>query len=348
LFNVAGALGGVFIGAQVEHFGLRRTIIICLALLSVGGLIDAAATSAGWLMLGRTFVSFGFVGIAVTGPRLVAAAAQQRDHGRALALWSIYMPAGMALAMFLAPTMIAGLGWRGYWLITACSVIVFIPIFWAASTPNRWTGPTKSRRREVLRNVRISLSRPGPWILAGCFTLYSIQWLAVMIWLPTFLIERHGMSHGEAATGTAVVVAVNILGNLAAGWLLHRGAARWLLIMIACAVMGVSAAGIFSDAAPDSLHLPLAILFSAVAGILPAAVFAACPLHAPGPAQIAIISGIVIQGSNSGALLGPPALAAVANVAGWSNGWWLLAGCALAGCVLALWLRRIEAGLTAE
>ena len=235
LFNIAGALGGIFIGAQVEHFGIRRTILICLAILSLGAMIDALAPFAGWLMLGRGFVSLGFVGIAVTAPRLVAAAAAlERHHGLALGLWSIYMPAGMALAMFLAPLLIPDLGWRGFWLICALAGIVFIPLYWAASTPNRWTSPPKSASRNVLRNIRISLNRPAPWIMAGCFALYSIQWLAVMVWLPTFLIERHGMSNGEAAMGTAVVVAVNILGNLTAGWLLHRGAARWLLIVIAC------------------------------------------------------------------------------------------------------------------
>lgn len=345
LFNVAGALGGIFIGAQVEHFGVRRTILICLAVLSLGAMIDALAPSAGWLMLGRGLVSLGFVGIAVTAPRVVAAAALERHHGLALGLWSIYMPAGMAVAMFLAPLLIPDLGWRGFWQICAWAAVVFIPIYWAASTPGRWTSPPKSARRNVLRNIRISLNRPAPWIMACCFALYSIQWLAVMVWLPTFLIERHGMSNGEAAMGTAVVVAVNILGNLTAGWLLHRGAARWLLIMVACLTMGGTATAIFSGAAPDSWQLALAIVFSMVGGILPGSVLSACPLHAPGPAQIAIISGVVIQGSNSGSLLGPPAMAAVANVAGWSNTWWLLAGCALAGCALAIWLGRIEARL---
>ena len=98
-------------------------------------------------MLGRTFVSFGFVGIAVTGPRLVAAAARERHHGLALGLWSIYMPAGMALAMFLAPLLIPALGWRGFWLVSAGSVIVFIPV---AFGPSNQMELTNSRNQSAL------------------------------------------------------------------------------------------------------------------------------------------------------------------------------------------------------
>jgi cyanate permease len=347
LVSIAGAFLGVFAGAQAERMGVRRAIIICLAILAAGALVDAAARNTVMLLLGRTLESVGFVGIAVAGPRLIAAATQERDHGLALGMWSVYFPAGMALAMFMAPSSIEDMGWRGFWTISAFIAIVAIPVFWAATSQTFWTGPAKNPQPQILPNLKLSLQRPGPWILAVCFALYTVQWLAVMVWLPTFLIERQGFSPVTAATGVAAVVAVNIFGNLAAGWLLHHGAARWLLIVVGYIVMGTTAGAIFTAAIPGTWYLPMAILFSAVGGVIPGSLLAGCSMHAPGPQQIAIISGIIIQGSNSGNLIGPPAMAAVTGVAGWENSWLLLAGCGVAGCILAVWLRRIETRLAA-
>ncbi|MBT3926761.1 MAG: hypothetical protein HOF33_07220, partial [Rhodospirillaceae bacterium] len=75
------------------------------------------------------------------------------------------------------------------------------------------------------------MARPGPWLLGFIFTLYALQWFAVMTWLPTFLIETQQRSLTNASLFAALVVFVNVAGNLAAGWLMVRGGLpRWLLI----------------------------------------------------------------------------------------------------------------------
>ena len=56
--------------------------------------------------------------------------------------------------------------------------------------------------------VRATLARPGPWLFGVCFVLFSIQWLALMTWLPTFLIETQGRSLAGASLLTALIVSV--------------------------------------------------------------------------------------------------------------------------------------------
>ena len=70
-------------------------------------------------------------------------------------------------------------------------------------------------------------------------------------------------------------------GNLGAGWLLHRGVPRVMVIVGATLSMSLCAAGIFVNGVPDLARLVLAGLYSAVIGVVPGALFTAIPIHAP-------------------------------------------------------------------
>jgi MFS family permease len=164
-----------------------------------------------------------------------------------------------------------------------------------------------------------------------------------MGFLPTILIERYGLSAAAAAVLGAGAVAANIVGNVAAGLLLHRGVPRWALIALAGAGMGLSALGIFSGALPFAVVYGLCVLFAAVGGLLPASVLGAAADHAPAPHLVAPTSGLLVQGSNLGQVIGPPAIGAVASLTGgWAASPLVLTSGAAVAVGLALVLRGIE------
>lgn len=343
LFNVVGAVLGAVAGIYSDRAGARRVMLVCLWALAMGSLTGALAPDSGWLLASRTLESFGFVGITVSGPRLLVAAAPPRDHALALGLWSTYMPTGMALAMFLAPAVLAVGGWRGLWWGNAAVIAAFTIVLTWATAARRWpAAPGPQRGGASLAAVAATLRRRGPWLLAGCFAVYTVPWFAVMTWLPTFLIETQGHSPAGAAAWAAVVVASNIIGNVAAGWALHRGSPRWLLLVAAFLAMALGGLGIFADIAPATWKLPLAILFSCGGGMLPGAVLAGAAVHAPRADQVGSVSGVIVQGANGGSLLGPPLLAALVATAGWHGGWLLIAACCAAGLLLTLALAASE------
>ena len=61
-----------------------------------------------------------------------------------------------------------------------------------------------------------TLQAPGPWLGALTFGVYSAQWLAVIGFLPS-LYQQSGWGGARGAVLTALVAAVNMLGNIAAG-----------------------------------------------------------------------------------------------------------------------------------
>jgi predicted MFS family arabinose efflux permease len=332
LFNAVGAARGLFAGAAADRLGAKAVALAGLAMLAGGGFAGALAQDAATLLGARLFEGIGFVAVAVCGPKLIVAASAERQRGLALGAWGVYMPTGMAAAMLAAPVFP---GWRPLWLAAAGAAALFLALF-AWRMPR---APARQRRFDWAA-AGATLGRPGPWLLGGCFGCYSIQWFAVLTWLPSFLIERRGWDAGAAATATALVVAANALGNLASAAAMHRRVGPPSLIATAYLAMAAAAFCVFAPAAPDALLLPAAFLFSGVGGLLPAATLAAAAAEAATPAQVAIAGGVAVQGSNIGSLLGPPAMALVVGALGWGGAYGLNLAAGALGLSLALLLDR--------
>jgi MFS family permease len=342
LFNVTGGVLGLVAGTFGDRFGSRRVVVYGLVALAAGSLAGAFAHSP-WLLLGGRFLEgLGFIAVATAAPGMIVAATRLGDLRLALGAWSTYMPAGSAAAMVLAPLLLVGLGWRGVWVAAALLALVWAVLLLCWMPPDR---PHHERTdgASLLRNIVLTVTRAGPWVLALAFGCYTIQWVSLMVWLPTFLVEQRGLAIGSASVLTALVIAGNVPGNLLGGWLLHRHLARWKLIALSGVGMIVCLAAIFGTLLPDTLRYLACLAFSCVGGMLPAAVLSGAPVVAPSSAQIATTNGLLIQGSNAGQMIGPPALAwLVTLTADWQSGYWLLQGAAVAVVALAWVYRRVE------
>ena len=324
IYYAIGAALGVAVGLLSDRAGPRRLMLLGVAFLSAGSLLGGLVSGSTWLLIARFIEGFGFVGITVTAPKLIATAARPRDYGLAFGIWGAYMPIGMAIAMLIAPALLEAVGWRGFWLVSAALAALFMVALGWSLHPRRWPAAFDAQALDW-SGVRTTLIRVALWLFGLSFALYTLQWFAIMTWLPTFLIETQGRSAAGAAVWGAMVVASNALGNFAAAWLMHRHVRRWVLIGIAFCAMGGSSAGIFLTGTPADLKIVLAFVFSAVGGLLPAAAIAGAAAHAPRAAFVAMASGFVVQGAALGSLLGPPVMAtAVEGLGGWAASWWVM------------------------
>src|SRR5438045_1747923 len=127
--------------------------------------------------------------------------------------------------------------------------------------------------------VAISARRPRcrapPWniAMAVLFACYVAQWTSVMVWLPTFLTE-HGASTAGASVATALMVLVNVPGNLLGGWLLSRGVPRSRLVIAAALIAAVCEIGMLPSALPGDARFLLVLVFSFFSALMPASIFA--------------------------------------------------------------------------
>ncbi len=337
IFSLIGATLGIASGLAADRLGARRVLAAGLGFLVAGSTAGAVVDSGAALLATRVLSGLGLVTVAVAAPGIIVAVAPPRDHGLALGAWSIYMPAGMVIAMLSAPLVLPGLGWRALWLLHAGLTAVVLAVVLVVT--RGVSGPRGAPRRVGAEALRL----PGPWLLAAAFGCYTIQFFAVATWMPTFLVESYGASRAAAALAGAFVVGANIVGCLAGAWLLHREVARWKLLAAAYLVMAPCAAGAFSAALPPVPIVALAAVASAVGGLLPAAILAGTAVHAPSRDHVATVNGFVVQGSHVGVVVGPPVFAMfVAAFGGWEQGWMLMAALGIAGLGVTAAIRAVE------
>jgi MFS family permease len=337
-FNVVGGTLGVFAGTFADRLGLRRTALAGLGLLVLAGLMGAAVQGFVPLLASRFLEGIGFLLFSVSGSALIASAASTpRDRAKALGLWGAYMPAGGGLALLIAPAAIAAEGWRGLWLVLALAAAASL-VLAARHAPSPAHGNVSS-----VRLLAESIARPGNLALAALFAFYVSQWASVMIWLPTFLLDERGASATGAALLTALMVLANAPGNIAGGWLLAHRVRRGPMVIAASAVMALCSTGMLGPWLPDLARYLLCLVFSAVAGVIPGAIFSGLPVHAKTPQHISTANGMVLQTSQAGQFVGPIALAWLAShFGGWGATLWAMLAFAAGGALCGLAIARIE------
>ena len=196
----------------------------------------------------------------------------------------------------------------------------------------------------LLGNIRRVLFSRASVLLAVGFALYSLMFFALFSFLPVLLMERMDISYRSAGLLSALASVVNVSGNLAAGYLLTRGAGRDSLILFASDVMGASGIGIFLGWFEPQATFLLCLLFSAVGGLIPATLFSLAVRVAPGEGAVSTTVGWVQQWSSAGQFVGPPLVAWVAAQAGgWQLTWAVTGSAALLGALLGLRLRTVRA-----
>jgi MFS family permease len=337
VINLVTAAGGMAIALTADRIGHRRLILFGTAVCLVSSLLGGTVHTAETLLSLRVLEGLGFISVVVAIPPLVVRIAAARDLRIALAAWSTYMPAGAGVMMLISSVVLLEMSWRWVWWIAAAASGAMLLALLRA-TPRHELDPVVAPRRPILAEMVEVASSGGPLAIGICFGAYSCCWFAIVGFLPTLQVERLHFSPETAAIVTTIVTMVNIGGNLAAGWMLQRRVPRVVIIVGATLSMAVCASAVFIDGVPDVARLVLAGLYSAVIGVVPGCLFTAVPVHAPRPQLVGAATGLLMQISNFGALIGPPITAALVSSGGWQAAAWMtsvaLVIAALAGLFL--------------
>ncbi len=343
LLNLSAALLGIAGGSIADRFGYRRVMVSGLLIIGVAGLLGALASSPLMIFSARLLESLGMMLTVLPGPALLQRCVPPDRLRGWLGGWGAYMPLGMSLMLFAGPWFMSLMGWRGSW--TAGALISFL---WAwlilrahpASMPDQGrTGAGPS----LLELAGITVSAPGPWLLATGFMFYAAQFLGIFSFLPTIYRDA-GIDLRLGGALTAIAVLGNALGNLASGHFLQAGARRSTLILVAATVMGTSSWVLFGSGAPFIVQYSAALVFSITAGLTPGVLFASVPAYAPDSRAVSTTVGLMQQGSGIGQALSPPLVAWLVQANGdWSVTWIATSACALGAALVALGMRRLDA-----
>ncbi|QBM29942.1 CynX/NimT family MFS transporter [Hydrogenophaga pseudoflava] len=341
LVQLAGLSLGLLVGLLADRLGPRRVMLVGLCVLAAGSAGGALAPDVNRLLVFRVVEGAGFLLTVLPAPGLLRL--HLRDPvrlSRALGWWGTYMPMGTALALLLGLPLMAWSGWRTtWWLLALCSLAAAA---WLAlrvpATVAGDAGPATSS--SLWPRLKRTLRAPGPWLVALGFLLYSGQWLAVVGFLPTIYVQA-GLGAANVAVLSALAAAVNMVGNVAAGRWLARGARPGVLVALGYGAMAAGAVVAFGAVGYPVLQYLAVLLFSAVGGLIPGTLFGVAVVLAPGRDTVSTTVGWMQQFSALGQFIGPPAVAWwVTRVGGWHWTWVLTGACSLLGLLLAVRLQR--------
>ncbi len=335
VFSILGASTGLMLGFLVDRLGRLRMAILSMVVAATAGIAGAFSSDLVFLLATRVVEGLGFIVAALALPPLVVASASAHDRPVVLGVWGAFVPGGMGLMLLLSPYVLGMVGWRGLWVSTSVLILSCCLLLWLAFKDYEDLGTTHESGA-----WRVAFSR-GPLLLGACFMAYSAQFIAVTAFVPSMFIELNQASVVTAALLSAVVVASNVIGNVASGWFLRHGVGRRLLLTGAMVLMALSGFVVFQESISMGTRFAAALAFASVGGLLPGGMFASAPEFISKPAQLSIVVGLMLQGSGLGQVLGPMGLTTVVDSVGsWSAGPVFTLGAAFAGVVCIVLLPR--------
>ncbi len=223
-------------GMAADRFGRKRVIYLGLALLALGSIVGATATSVSGLAWGRALQGGGAISAAVTALLADQTRDAVRTKGTALVGASIGLM--FALSLVLGPVLS---GWGGLSAIFGVTLLlavlgVVIVRWW---TPPEPVLPVAGQAKHSLWGLLVhpDLVR----LNFGVFALYAVQ-LASWVAIPALLIQAgvastdHGWVYLPAVLLSFVVMGVTLFP------MERRGRLRPLFLGCIVLVMGVQAA----------------------------------------------------------------------------------------------------------
>ena len=341
IFNLMGIVLGMFAGALGDRLGHRRLILSGFVAMAAASFLGAGADGFAQLLASRVLEGFGFVVVVAVAPPLFLRFALPRHQRLILGVYGGYWPAGVAVMILVTPLMLDAVGWRGLWTVNGVLVIVMMALVaFATRVRGRDTANVSPPPfGEALR----TFTRSGPLVLAFTFATYSSIHVSVVALLPTFYVEAESLGLERVALLTAFVTAVNVVGNILGGIAIHQGVARWKLVIGTFVLIALSATLMYDDGLTFAVRLAAAIFLSFIAGVIPACLFATAAVVARTAALVGATTGLMMQGSQLGQLVGPVAMAKAVTWTGtWDAAPFTLVAAAIGGSILMVWVARIE------
>ena len=337
--QVAGMVGGLAMSLLAEIFSQRKIMLLGLVLLVIGSALGSLSPSAGMLLGTRIVEGAGVIMCSVMGPGLVRAHAPLQRMNLAVGWWAAFM--GIATFFGVLGTAIAlqFITWQTWWLVL--SVLTVVPIilllkFVSASAPGGGTGT-----KLALKRIAVTASSGKVWMSGVIFGCYTVQWMAIVGFLPSIFSED-GLSPILGGLFSAVVGGLNALGAIITGTLLQRGIPGKKLLIGSFVTMAITAILTFAIDYSSSLLLIQVLcvgLFSMCGAAVPATMTRISVDLAPEGGSAPAAMGLMQQIFNIGNFTGPMLVAwLVVFTGGWNSTWWVSVVFGVLGVVMILLL----------
>ena len=329
------AIGSFISPALGRRYGLENTLIVMIALMTVGLLLRVL-----WVSWIGFFVGTAVLTLAIGFANTLAAPIIKAHASKHIALFTgvlsltMTMTAGVAAGSVLPISNTLGWQWAlGIW--AALSVAAFVVWLWL----KRQLGTAAKRPTHTTSTASLSMWRlPIAWQIAIFMGIQSLLFYTVASFLPSIWLSK-GLSAISAGQMGSVFQFMGPIAIISITWLMNRrGMLRFLAVTAAlCNVAGVAGILLFST--------QLAWLWSALMGLGCAAIFTLSimlfSLRTHTPEQSSTLSGMAQSVGYLIAFFGPLGSGWLHELTGsWQLALWLMLAFMVVNVVLAWQISR--------
>ncbi len=234
-----GALGGIAFALLYSTLGVplalladrtSRSWVITVSLTVWSGFTALCGLATGFwqLFLFRLGVGVGEAGGVAPSYAMIADYFPPERRARALAIYSLGIPIGLAAGALLGGYIAASVDWRTAFVVVDIAGIAIAPIFrLIVREPVRGGADPVSlapvERAPIGAVFAILAKKPSFWLMAFAAASSSMCGYGLAFWTPSVLIRSFGFSLLEASQFMGSILLVGgTIGVFAGGWLADR------------------------------------------------------------------------------------------------------------------------------
>jgi predicted MFS family arabinose efflux permease len=275
-----GAIGGLAFALLYSVLGIplalladrtRRSAVIAGSLAVWSGFTAACGLATGYwqLFLFRLGVGVGEAGGVAPSYALIADYFPPERRARALAIYSLGIPIGLASGTLLGAYIAHWVSWRAAFVTMGVAGVLLAPVMllFVRDLPK---GERAAGRQAPLREVFPLLARkPSFWLMAFAASFSSLCGYGLALWTPSVLMRSYGLE--LVATGqfmASLLLIGGTIGVFGGGWLADRLGTRdvrWYARLPAIAWLITTPAFLLAFASPSlAVAWPLLLIPNAL------------------------------------------------------------------------------------
>jgi MFS family permease len=214
---------GVPLAMLADRTSRSRVIAGALAVWSAFTALCGTATSFGQLFFFRLGVGVGEAGGVAPAYALIADYFPPERRARALAIFSLGIPLGLAGGTLIGAYLAAWIDWRAAFLVMGIAGLVLAPIMlmFVRDLP-RAKAPLEAQV-PLSRAFPIIARKPTFWLMATAASCSSLAGYGLALWTPSVLERSFGFGLIERGQFLASIFLIGgTAGVFAGGWLADR------------------------------------------------------------------------------------------------------------------------------
>ena len=244
-FTLFYATMGIPIARLADRYSRRNIIAIALTVWSAMTALCGLAQNFVQLAVARVMVGVGEAGASPPSHSLIADLFPVEKRARAISVYTLGAPVGILIGFLLGGWITQLYGWRAaLFTVGIPGILLALVIYRKLPEPERGAADGLARNAEIQPfwfTLKTLMSSPTFRHLSFATGLYTVLWLGVVQWLPSYFTRSFGLGIGEVGTWLAIILSTSqIIGMVTGGYLADRlgsGDLRWYVWVPSLAIL---------------------------------------------------------------------------------------------------------------